>query len=430
MEDLEPQRKASTRPLPSECSPYAKELEWCRKREEGRDDGISSSTPLDLQLADFCSLSILTLSNYSCYPLLLLSRTDLPVEVIERILKYTFLRRTPLTPSSDLFSLRRTTHLLRVSKSFRLLCLPIFYRSITITRPSHYTTLFGRDQGTFVVGEEGKQRWSFVREISIVVGVEPPIDFEATFSRECDAILPLKILPDHTLDVVCLLERREAAAEEGKASDLLEFMKRLELVPARWDAFRDAIVNDDELSLGYYGLPGSDLWKEEEQFHMREMAKATFEQKRNEFYKLLWLDALETRIPTSVLSDPFLTTDWSDWHLDTSIPTRFLSVYFSKPSSSSVIWNLLLGDLIKLLDLFSFTLRVHLLGFSSSLLSPIQSYVTTGAPLLSTSKRRVVSLRSRVVDLWTWYLPDGNLHSMKPFVSPRSRFFAYILSHS
>ncbi|KAL7411905.1 hypothetical protein BDY24DRAFT_416808 [Mrakia frigida] len=64
----------------------------------------------------------------------------IPLEVLRHILTFTFPRRTPTTPFSDPYPLRNTTHLLLVSKAFRELCLPLFFQSITIARPSDYIT--------------------------------------------------------------------------------------------------------------------------------------------------------------------------------------------------------------------------------------------------------------------------------------------------
>ncbi|KAL7411836.1 hypothetical protein BDY24DRAFT_416749 [Mrakia frigida] len=62
----------------------------------------------------------------------------LSLEVIERILKCTFLRPSKLIPASDPFHLVGSSHLLFVSKGFRELCLPFFYRCLLISRSSHY----------------------------------------------------------------------------------------------------------------------------------------------------------------------------------------------------------------------------------------------------------------------------------------------------
>ncbi|KAL7414621.1 hypothetical protein BDY24DRAFT_385856 [Mrakia frigida] len=100
---------------------------------------------------------------------------DLPIEVLERILKYTFLRRSKLTPFSDPFHLNGTSFLLLLSKGFRELCLPFFYHTITFFRPSHYTDFFEVCFGP-ALNDLLKGKWEWVREICIVVGVEPPLN--------------------------------------------------------------------------------------------------------------------------------------------------------------------------------------------------------------------------------------------------------------
>ncbi|KAL7414531.1 hypothetical protein BDY24DRAFT_414244 [Mrakia frigida] len=127
----------------------------------------------------------------------------LPIEVLEKILKNVFLRPTQLLPTSDPFNLNGTSHLLLVSKGFRELCSPIFYQSVTITRPSHYVAFFNPEHGLFGTGEEGEKRWSFVRELSIAIGIEPPLSSHSTSS--CLAALHLP--SGRTLQRVCLLHR-------------------------------------------------------------------------------------------------------------------------------------------------------------------------------------------------------------------------------
>ncbi|KAL7414564.1 hypothetical protein BDY24DRAFT_414278 [Mrakia frigida] len=129
----------------------------------------------------------------------------IPLEILERILRYTFLRRTRLSPSSDPYPLRNTTHLLLVSKAFRELCLPIFFQHLTIARPSDYITFFNPENGLFVAGEEGRRRWSYVEVLGFAHGVTPP----SRFPTEDDEswIVPLAAPVGDRLQIICFFDK-------------------------------------------------------------------------------------------------------------------------------------------------------------------------------------------------------------------------------
>ncbi|KAL7414417.1 hypothetical protein BDY24DRAFT_440389 [Mrakia frigida] len=130
-----------------------------------------------------------------------------PLEVLERILSYTFLRRSPLTPSSDPYPLRNTTYLLVVSKAFHELCLPFFFHSITIGRPSDYVAFFDPKEGIFVVGNKGRKRWSFVRELCFGPMVEPRAVFPEDEGKPWSSwIVPLVVPSEDHLQTVCFLD--------------------------------------------------------------------------------------------------------------------------------------------------------------------------------------------------------------------------------
>lgn len=138
--------------------------------------------------------------------------SDFPVEVLERILKYTFVPSSPLTPFSDPFHLRGTSHVLLVSRGVRELALPFFYHTVIIRRSDHYTTFFDPELGLFNDKVTGEERWSFVRQVGIITGVGPPInpnptiDDEAGFGRSFTALLPLRFPENHRLERFCLLD--------------------------------------------------------------------------------------------------------------------------------------------------------------------------------------------------------------------------------
>ena len=112
----------------------------------------------------------------------------LPLEVIERILFLAFLptdsdsrKPAPCPPPS-------TSHLLLVSRHLRQLCLPHFWRAITIAQPNDWVTLFDARTGLLVGGGEGKRRWDWVEELSIVRDVDPPVKMQAVSFRDIQGI--------------------------------------------------------------------------------------------------------------------------------------------------------------------------------------------------------------------------------------------------
>lgn len=170
---------------------------------------------------------------------------ELPLEILERILLYTFRRRTETTPSSDPYPLRRTTHLLLVSRSFRELCLPIFFQSITIARPSDYITFFDPEDG-LISGDEGEQRWSFVRELCIVSSIGPPS--AVAYSENC-LLRPLAIpwrSSSNELEVLCLLEPRSPTLPTRDEAEV-----RLLIADAHKTAVKLRSALEDEVGLDF-----------------------------------------------------------------------------------------------------------------------------------------------------------------------------------
>lgn len=176
----------------------------------------------------------------------------------------------------------------------------------------------------------------------------------------------------------------------------------------------------DYFDRGDYGSPGSDLWKEGEQTQMRDRAMGIFGDTRNAFYQSLSSRASECRIPSSVLDDPFLGEMWSDSNAYNPPSARILlSVYFS-PSSTGDAWDHLLYNLLTISTLFTWQRRIHLVDFPSDYLRPVASFIETGALRLRDRRNggsEDFRWALRSVDVWTWYLPDGSLHSIKSLVS-------------
>ncbi|KAL7414597.1 hypothetical protein BDY24DRAFT_440559 [Mrakia frigida] len=150
---------------------------------------------------------------------------DLPIEVLERILKYTFLRRSKLTPFSDPFHLNGTSFLLLLSKGFRELCLPFFYHTLAITRSSHYAVFFAPTDGIFSAGEVGEKRWNFVKELALVRGAFPPLvdPPRAVINPPLSfCFVDLTIPSRRNLERVCLLEPPNKLAEDIEADPAVQ----------------------------------------------------------------------------------------------------------------------------------------------------------------------------------------------------------------
>ena len=165
--------------------------------------------------------------------------------MIERILKYTFVPSSPLVPSSDPFHLRGTTHLLLVSRAIRELALPFFYHTVNITRPSDYTTFFDPDNGLFVAGETGPRRWSLVRSLGLVYGVEPPVVSDPSLTQVPSGaalLVPLAFPTRHPrLPTFCLLRRRSTLTEWKLGLHRLQRLACLD--PSRRYAIEDELYS-------------------------------------------------------------------------------------------------------------------------------------------------------------------------------------------
>ena len=178
----------------------------------------------------------------------------LPVEVIEKILGHVFLRARPLTPSSDPFHLRGTTHILLVSRAIRQLALPFFYHTIALVRSSDFVTFFGSSDGLFA-GPDGLVRWRLVREIAIVHDLTPPVRHSKGMV-ESDRLHDVKFAPvtyplvSQRLERVCLLDRHgHPAVEKVLAEEDAVAAARRNIWARAWvkDHHASDFVREDEL---------------------------------------------------------------------------------------------------------------------------------------------------------------------------------------
>jgi len=226
---------------------------------------------------------------------------SVPLEVLERILRDTFLRLTKYTPSSDPYPHRNTTHLLLVSKSFRELCLPFFFYSVTISRPSDFITFFDPEEGIFVVGEEGKARWSYVQLLGF--GVEPPSHFPTLEEDQPSWLVPLVPPEPGQLRNVCFFNEEvcspvqtqqelyavgKALQDEGTRARVLESIKA---------EYEQSVLGDKpELEVWVRLMFGSSL---EEQIEDRIVQEATdgIMESRSDFYANLVATPTGRRLP-------------------------------------------------------------------------------------------------------------------------------------
>jgi hypothetical protein len=140
----------------------------------------------------------------------------LPLEIIELILSYIFLPPSPLTPASDPYHLRGTSHILLVSHAIRRLALPFFYHTVIISRQSHLTTFFDPEHGLFSAGDSAQRRWNMVRELGLVLGVEAPIALDVTLPQTSSYLLPLSVPERSPILTLCLFHEDTGKALESE----------------------------------------------------------------------------------------------------------------------------------------------------------------------------------------------------------------------
>lgn len=94
----------------------------------------------------------------------------LPVEILSHILLFVFGLDRPLIPSSAPTPLAGYSSLLLVSRDFRELALPYFWRSFSIVQPADWTALFAPETGLLIDTPEGARRRSWVEEVAFTLG--------------------------------------------------------------------------------------------------------------------------------------------------------------------------------------------------------------------------------------------------------------------
>ncbi|KAL7413895.1 hypothetical protein BDY24DRAFT_388490 [Mrakia frigida] len=146
----------------------------------------------------------------------------LPVELIERIIKLSFLpagrRDPPPSPPS--------TSLLSVSKAVRLLALPYFFEVVSIRRKEDWQTFFDPSSGIFVEGEEGERRWSWVKELVVPLEFPPPLNTHYTFGQP-SYFIPLTIPNSKKIDCLRYLPFPTESSDSRHGSDRTALLELL-----------------------------------------------------------------------------------------------------------------------------------------------------------------------------------------------------------
>ncbi|KAL7414642.1 hypothetical protein BDY24DRAFT_29399 [Mrakia frigida] len=344
----------------------------------------------------------------------------LPIEVIERILKYTFLRRSKLTPSSDPYHLNGTTSLLRVSRGFRELCLPFFYRSITITRSSDWTTFFDPEHGIFVAGEDGRKRWNYVRELAIVFDVVPPFVNSYSQVQDSQHYLSPMTLPsnDHHLDVLCVLDRREDQADWRDREELRRLAENIKNQAVVRAQILHGLREDYKDDLGFSPASSGDLedWIQDQVIgrSIDSEVRIRVENRTIDFIEQEHRTVVQELVQASYPSALRVAVDtirnlFPDETEGRRMENTLLQIYQSPQPST---YRLNVGGLCRTVDVVQYqsgSRQIRLEGFEPTFLSSLALWIRTYGHLPDqgfTETLRTVS--------WSWLLPDGSLFVLHP----------------
>ncbi|KAL7414601.1 hypothetical protein BDY24DRAFT_369724 [Mrakia frigida] len=318
----------------------------------------------------------------------------LPIEVIERILKYTFLRRSKLTPSSDPYHLNGTTSLLRVSRGFRELCLPFFYHSITITTSFHWTTFFDPEHGIFVAGEDGRKRWNYVREVQD----SQHYLYQANWRKGAQ------------LDMVVENIKIQAAVRTQILEDLHEeYEDDMEFNPASSEDLEDWIQNNLE----------ADTIETEIRTRVEDRTVAFIEREHRtvvqELVQASYPSAL--RVPSDTMKG-LVSIDTAAGRMERTL----LEIYQASPG---VLYDLPPGELCRIVGVVQSqfgSVEIRLEGFRPNYLSSLGLWIKVYGHLPGHGFSETLRAVS-----WSWLLPDGSLFVLHP-CSPDDRSLPYTAS--
>ncbi|KAL7414625.1 hypothetical protein BDY24DRAFT_414338 [Mrakia frigida] len=341
----------------------------------------------------------------------------LPVEVIERILKLTLLRPTKLVPTSDPNHLAGTSHLLQLSKGFRELCLPFFYHSITISKQSHYVAFFGPEDGLFV-GEKGRELWSFVKELGIVVGVDVPL-LSSPSPLSPYYLIPL-VIPSGggRLDSLCLLDRpgssssvrRSLVFRDEYPPDTINFVKLFHT-----DAFQRGLVlcdMDEEELVDLTTEEIEDLLEME--INMLIPVNISIQRTRFNNHLLTSARPVHLVLSTNTIQDSPKLDTWPRKHPYVETYTH-LSLFNSQTELSSPTMQQLLRWITGLQELVGTTERMVLEDFPKAVLEEFVQWVKDGKDFdLTMTMEGDRSEMFSLVERWVWEGENGEEVVLEP----------------
>ncbi|KAL7411302.1 hypothetical protein BDY24DRAFT_135257 [Mrakia frigida] len=140
----------------------------------------------------------------SLLPSLAMALPHLPDDILSEIFSHFFGSTSVATPISPPTPVKGSTSLLLTSKPFRTLSLPLFWRSITIHKPSDFVSLFDPKIGLLhAKGKVGKERRGWIQTLSFGREAAVPLSldritresFDTAYDREGDHNLFVKLSP-------------------------------------------------------------------------------------------------------------------------------------------------------------------------------------------------------------------------------------------
>jgi len=347
----------------------------------------------------------------------------LPVEVLERIIKYTFLRRTKLTPSSDPYPLNNTSHLLLVSKAFRDLCLPSFYHSITISRPSHYVIFFDPKDGILVGGEDGWKRWDLVKELSIVGGVRVPLVSTLPSPGDCSYVVAFDILEGHPLDVVCLMDtpslptrRQDPAWVETIGRDQAE----REAIRARIDEYDYEEYYEDVDMSDAKAVARVEQTIEE---MIDEVAWSSFYSQvstQRAAFLVSYLLPCTTPAQLRMSVEGMVNYEGGGGFGPVDVDYGSLHLFWSSPPSTSsppISLSFFIRSSLAIQSLLGTVGRIHLEDFPTSFIDEFVPWFEASREGIPSARRSRGLVLVRPPASWSWDLPDGSVEIVQHLVS-------------
>lgn len=235
-----------------------------------------------------------------------------PLEVLERILFFALggdeSLATPFTCVEPITPPVGTSHLLLVSKGITALCLPHYWRSVTILRADDWVKLWDPEDGLFA-GERGEERASWVTEIRVNVLpraaipladsiMEVPYDDDGDgHLLPDDPLVSLEPVPFSRLKHLCFFRSLGGLASDHHKDRLLPGDNIWKATARRdWEKSQPDRLEDD---LG--GFDSDDEDREDESYHLQWLAddQETFD--RDQEHREMRLDELRADARSEML---------------------------------------------------------------------------------------------------------------------------------